>query len=80
VVNSIKEVRPDGTVVYKEGQVEETICGMDSIVLAMGARPVDTLSASIKGKVPEIYVVGDAKEPRKALEAIAEGADIARRI
>ena len=80
VVNTIKETKPDKTVVYRDGQLEETIRGMDSIVLAMGARAVDTLSASIKGKVAEVYVIGDAKQPRKALEAIAEGADLARKI
>jgi len=31
-------------------------------------------------KVAEVYVIGDAKEPRKALEAIAEGANIGRKI
>jgi len=30
--------------------------------------------------VPEVYVIGDAKQPREALEAIAEAAEIARQI
>jgi hypothetical protein len=34
----------------------------------------------IKDKVPEMYVIGDAVKPRKALEAIAEGSEIARKI
>jgi hypothetical protein len=31
------------------------------------------LMADIGGLVPEVYTVGDAKEPRNALEAIKEG-------
>jgi len=53
---------------------------MDTVVLALGAKPLDELSQRIIGKVAEVYVIGDAKEPRKALQAIAEGAEIARTI
>jgi pyruvate/2-oxoglutarate dehydrogenase complex dihydrolipoamide dehydrogenase (E3) component len=67
-------------VICREGETEESIRGMKTIILAMGARSVDVLSAQLKVKVPEVYVIGDAKKPRKALEAIAEGAEIARKI
>jgi 2,4-dienoyl-CoA reductase-like NADH-dependent reductase (Old Yellow Enzyme family)/thioredoxin reductase len=79
----VKEVLEDGVVAIKDGQdgqQETTILGMDHIVLAMGARPVDQLSKKIRDKVAEVYVIGDAKEPRKALEAIAEGAEAGRKI
>ena len=65
----------DGVVIVKDGQ-EMVISGVDSIILAMGAKSVDNLSGMIGDKVAEVYVIGDAKEPRKALEAIAEGAAI----
>jgi len=41
---------------------------------------VEGLSEKITDKVAEVYVIGDAKEPRRTLEAIAEGAEIARQI
>ena len=78
--NTIVETKPDRTVNCKEGEKEEAIRGMRTIVLAMGAKSVDVLSAQLKGKVPEVYVIGDAKKPRKALEAIAEAAEVARKI
>jgi hypothetical protein len=53
---------------------------MDFIIIACGATSVDDLSEKIKDKVPEVYVIGDAKKARKALEAIAEAAEIARKI
>ncbi|HWR69597.1 MAG TPA: FAD-dependent oxidoreductase, partial [Dehalococcoidia bacterium] len=80
VVDTILETKPDRTVVCKEGDKKEAIHGMRTIVLAMGAKSVDVLSAELKGRVPEVYVIGDAKKPRKALEAIAEAADVAREI
>ena len=76
---TVKEVLEDGVVITRNGQ-EETINGMDFIVLACGAKSVDGLSDKIKDKVPEVYVIGDAKAPRKVLDAIAEAAEIARQI
>lgn len=76
---TVKEILEDGVVFSREGR-EETIRGMDYILLACGASSVDVLSEKIKPIVPEVYVIGDAKKPRKALEAIAEAAEIARKI
>ena len=45
----------------------------DSIVIAAGSKPQDKLVNKIGVLVPEVYTVGDAKEPRNALEAIREG-------
>ena len=76
---TIKEFLEDGVVIVKDGQ-EEAIRGADSIILAMGVRSVDGLSDKVKDKVAEVYVIGDAKEPRKALDAVAEGAEVGREI
>jgi pyruvate/2-oxoglutarate dehydrogenase complex dihydrolipoamide dehydrogenase (E3) component len=38
------------------------------------------LFESLKGKVPEIYAVGDCKEPLLITDAIGTGASIARTI
>jgi len=79
-INTVKEILEDWTVVIKDGQEEKTIVGMGTIILAMGAKSVDKLSDKIKDEVAEVYVIGDAKEPRKALEAIAEGSEVGRKI
>jgi hypothetical protein len=42
-------------------------------VIAAGAGSVEQLSAKIGKLVSEIYPIGDAKEPRNAMEAIREG-------
>jgi pyruvate/2-oxoglutarate dehydrogenase complex dihydrolipoamide dehydrogenase (E3) component len=80
IVNTIKEIRPDWTTVIKDGNEERTIGGIGKIILAMGLEPVDDLSEKIGDQVAEVHVIGDAKQPRKALEAIAEGAEVGRAV
>jgi len=75
----VKEVLDDGVIVTREGH-DEAIRGMGCIVLATGARPVDSISEMARGGVSEVYKIGDASQPRLALEAIAEGAEVARSI
>ena len=77
---TVKEILDDGLVISMGDGKEEVMHGVDRIILAMGAKSVDVLSEEIKDKVAEVYVIGDAKQPRKALEAIAEGSEVARKI
>lgn len=74
------EIKEGAVIVEKEGKRQEISC--DYVVLAAGSEPADY--SEIKdyceeNKIP-YYVIGDAKEPRQAIEAIAEGAEIARLI
>jgi thioredoxin reductase len=52
----------------------------DSIVLAMGQKADDALYMSLKGKVDELYRIGDSVAPRKVDMAIWEGHKIGREI
>ncbi len=45
----------------------------DTIVIAAGAAPNQTLYHEIMGKVPELYQIGDCVTPRNIAEAIREG-------
>ncbi|MGE5840766.1 MAG: FAD-dependent oxidoreductase [Deltaproteobacteria bacterium] len=71
------EVNDTGLKIQKE--TREEILSADSVVMATGSKPENTL-ASLKDLVPEFYVIGDAKQPRSALEAIKEGFLIGLRI
>jgi 2,4-dienoyl-CoA reductase (NADPH2) len=64
------EVTEAGLKIQKEAR--EEVLRADSIVIATGSKSENSL-ASIKDLVPELYVLGDAKSPRNALEAIREG-------
>ncbi len=52
---------------------ESTISDVDTVVMATGYRSVNQLSKTLKGTLKEIYVIGDCKLPRRALDAIHEG-------
>ncbi|MBW2206309.1 MAG: FAD-dependent oxidoreductase [Deltaproteobacteria bacterium] len=45
----------------------------DTVVIAAGSAPENSLARQLGGVVSEVYTIGDAKEPRNALEAIKEG-------
>ncbi len=72
----VVEFLDDGVVYEKDGK-KEKITGFDSIVLAMGTASHNPLEAKINGKVPELYVIGDAASVRQAIDAIAEAAEVA---
>jgi len=70
----------DGEVQVAHDGHEETIGPFDDIVLALGYEPEASLAQELKGQVPAIYTIGDAVESRTAVEAIREGAEVARKI
>jgi 2,4-dienoyl-CoA reductase (NADPH2) len=73
-----KEIQPDGVLIQRGEKEEKVPC--DTVILAVGSRPLDEISQKIVGFVPEIHVIGDAKTPRKALDAIWEGYEVGRTI
>jgi len=75
----VKEITED-SVIYEKDSHEETISGLDAVVLAVGIKPINKLAAEAKDRVPELHIIGDAKEQRKALDAIEESASVGRQI
>ena len=57
-----------------------TFEGYDSVVYALGGRAEDALYKALKGKVKELYRVGDCVAPRKIDMAILEGEKVGRGI
>ncbi|HWQ80212.1 MAG TPA: FAD-dependent oxidoreductase [Anaerovoracaceae bacterium] len=74
------EIKEGSIIVEVDGKREEISC--DWVVMAVGAKPksFDSIKALCEEKGLPYYVVGDAVSARKALNAIAEGADIGRKI
>jgi len=54
--------------------------GYDTIVLAMGNEVEDSLYWALKGRVRELYRIGDCVAPRKADMAIHEGYTVGKRL
>ena len=54
--------------------------GFDTIVLALGSTPNDRIYKSLKEKVSELYLIGDAVEPREVVDAVFEAEEVASKI
>jgi len=68
---TINEFFADGATVVKDGETID-LRGFDTVVLAMGSKAHNPLEGKIKSIVDEVYVIGDAKEPRRILKATEE--------
>ena len=64
-------VRPDGLEIEREDGPD--FLPADTVVIAAGSRSENRLSKELENLVPEVYTIGDAGDPRKALDAIREG-------
>ncbi|MGD8881837.1 MAG: FAD-dependent oxidoreductase [Desulfobacterales bacterium] len=54
--------------------------GFDTIVLALGSAPNDSIYRRLKEKVSELYLIGDAVEPREVVDAVYEAEEVAVKI
>ncbi len=80
MTNTIIRGMSDGEVQVTHEGHDETIGPFDDVVLALGYEPNSSLAKDLEGRVPELYSIGDAVQVRSAVEAIREGAEIARKI
>ncbi len=62
----------DEAVIVETESGKETIPA-DTIVMAVGSRPVDALAKQVKANGTEVITIGDAKKPRKISDAVREG-------
>jgi len=81
ILTSTKAIRFERKAVWVENsQGTKKLEGFEDIVIALGSIPNDQLVKSLEGKVPEVYVVGDASKPREVMEALIEGEELALKI
>jgi 2,4-dienoyl-CoA reductase (NADPH2) len=64
------------TITTKEGKKQTIIA--DTIVTALPLLPNTELLKELDGIVPEVYAIGDCKDPHLIVDAIADGSRIAR--
>jgi 2,4-dienoyl-CoA reductase (NADPH2) len=75
----VEEITDRGVKISNQGREKRTI-EADTVVVATPPVANTQLFESLKGRAPEIYLIGDSKEPRLILEAIADGARIGHAI
>jgi len=66
------------TIIDKDGQ--QRTLEADTIATALPLKADNTLLNALKGKVKEIYAIGDCKEPRLILNAVADGYNVAQAV
>ncbi|QZY56190.1 FAD-dependent oxidoreductase [Crassaminicella profunda] len=70
---SVKEILNNTVVIADQEENKSKLENVDTVVMAIGSRPVNTLAKKIQGKVEKVITIGDAVKVRKALEAVEEG-------
>ena len=53
---------------------------VDSVVVAVGYEPNNKLAESLKTTFEKVYTIGDAKSPRRVLDATSEGFEAANQL
>ncbi|MFH1487238.1 MAG: FAD-dependent oxidoreductase, partial [Chloroflexota bacterium] len=76
--STVREIREDGVYVVKDRDL--VFLKADTVVLAVGAKSENRLVEEVKGIVSELHAIGDCVEPRDALTAMNEGAQVGRKI
>jgi 2,4-dienoyl-CoA reductase (NADPH2) len=74
-----EEITDEGLVITTQEGERKTL-EADTIITALPLLPNEDLFKSLEGKVPEIYQIGDCREPNFIHDAIAEGWRVARAI
>jgi NAD(H)-dependent 7beta-hydroxy-3-oxo-delta4-cholenoic acid oxidoreductase len=74
------EAITDYGVLVDIGGQQQMVNGFSSIVLALGSKPTDELARELKDVVKELYVVGDAKQVARVVDATAQAAEVALKI
>jgi pyruvate/2-oxoglutarate dehydrogenase complex dihydrolipoamide dehydrogenase (E3) component len=77
--STVKSIDDDYAIVDTPGG-QQRLGPFDTIVMATGAAPVNSLGDQVKGIVPEVYVIGDACKPGKILAAVEQAAEIALKL
>lgn len=73
-----RRIEADKVVVEVDG--EERELPADTVIIAAGSCPAGELYDELKDSGMEVYLVGDAKEARKAIDAVQEGYEVGLRI
>jgi len=80
-LTGVQEFRGDTVVTYNTlTNVENEIKGVDTVVFCTDGRAEDSLYRSLKGKVKELYEVGQCLSPRRMLDSVYDGNRVGRKL
>jgi len=76
---TIQEVSDKG-LVYSDKEGQKAVAEGSKVVLARGSQSERSLAEALRGKIPELYVIGDSAKPALIMEATYDGSRIGRLI
>lgn len=76
---NVREIKPDGVVAVDRDWREHWL-PCTHVVLSVGAQPLNHLAEELRQRGMRVFVIGDAKQPRKLNHAISDGFLTAHRI
>ena len=72
---TVKEIADNHVIITSE-KGEQKLDSIDNVILAAGAKPVNELESKLIGIVPKIFVIGDAMNPGKILQAVQQAFEV----
>ena len=73
---TMKEIAPDH-VVYTDAQGNAVVIAADTVVMAMGSRPENSLAHKLEETGVDVRVIGDAKKCGRIADALEDGLALA---
>lgn len=73
---TMTEIEPD-RVVYTDSQGNDVVLAADTVVMAMGSRPENSLAQKLQETGVEVRVIGDAKKCGRIADALEDGLALA---
>jgi pyruvate/2-oxoglutarate dehydrogenase complex dihydrolipoamide dehydrogenase (E3) component len=70
---TVKKIEESSVAVLTEGR-EESLSPVDQVIIAVGLKPNDELKEILQAKKIRHFIIGDALQPRRIIEATEEGA------
>ncbi len=74
----VREISSSGVALTRENDREERRVEAETIVLAMGMTPNARLAAQLEVAAPNVYRIGDCREPLNVMNAVWDAHEIAR--
>lgn len=75
---TVRAITAQGVEAEKDG--EKFLLAADTVVLAVGSVADDKLYRELEGHIAELYLLGDAQSPRKALDAMHEAFNLGAKV
>jgi 2,4-dienoyl-CoA reductase-like NADH-dependent reductase (Old Yellow Enzyme family)/thioredoxin reductase len=72
---TVDAITDHGVVVTRDG-AQQLLDDFSSIVVALGSHPADELADALRGEVDELYVIGDAREVARIVDATGQAAEV----